>query len=76
MSTILWLLSDFLYMKTDVKVPSQRNKHTNFGEKFIFIGILSATYGNQNPYSEVSSTEKITDPQHWLQREAKARSSF
>ncbi len=41
---ILWLLFDFLSMKTDVNVPSKNNKQKNFEkENLFFVGILSAT---------------------------------
>ncbi len=32
-STVLWLLYDFLSLKNDVNVPSKRNKHTTLEEK-------------------------------------------
>jgi hypothetical protein len=35
-STVLWLLYDFLFLKKDVNVPSQRNKHKNSERKKIF----------------------------------------
>ncbi len=34
---------DFLSMKTDVNVPSKRNKHKNFVKKLIFVGIFKVT---------------------------------
>ena len=33
----LWLLNDFLSLKNDVNVPSERNKHKNLREKKLFL---------------------------------------
>ncbi len=40
--TVLWLLSDMLYLKTDVNVPTVRNKQSKLGDSF-FVSILKAT---------------------------------
>ncbi len=41
---ILWLLFDYLSMKTDVNVPSKSNKQNKLWKKnLIFVGILSTT---------------------------------
>ncbi len=51
-STILWLLFDFLSMKTDVNVPSKSNKQKKlWKKKYFFVGILSAT--NENSRSRI-----------------------
>ncbi len=36
-STVLWLLYDFLSLKNDVNVPSKRNKHKNLEKKNYFL---------------------------------------
>ncbi len=42
-STILWLLFDFLSVKADVNAPSENNKQKTFTKNLYFVGILSAT---------------------------------
>ncbi len=46
-STVLWLLFDFLPLKNDVKVPSKSNMQKNFFLKLVFVGILKVNDGNR-----------------------------
>ncbi len=39
MSTVLWLIKDFLSMKNGENVPSKSNKQNNFGKVLFFVGI-------------------------------------
>jgi hypothetical protein len=57
-STILWLLYDLLSLKNDINVPSQRNKHKNFEEFFVVVGVLKVTD---------EKSKRISIQRHWFE---------
>ncbi len=68
-STVLWLLCDFLSLKNDVNVTSKRNKHKKV--KNIFLGILKVTnegsirrYGCEDQDLYPDPYQNVTDPKH------------
>ncbi len=65
-STILWLLFDFLSIKTDVKVTVTSNKEKKFEKNLFFVGILPATDEKSRIRSQIRirKYQNVTDLQH------------
>ncbi len=65
--TILWLLHDFLSLKTDVNVPSKSNKKKNFWkENLFFVWHFKSHWRKKqdpNPDRELDPYQNVTDPQ-------------
>ncbi len=72
-STVLWLLYDFLSLKNDVNVSLKSNK-----QKTIFVGVLKVTdeksriwiRGSVSHRSTISDSglyQNITDPKYWIE---------
>ncbi len=60
-STVLWLLLNFLSLENDVNVPCNKQ---NFFLSF-FIGVLKAN--DENPDPDPDRHQNVIDPEHWLQ---------
>ncbi len=82
-SAVYWLLYNFLSLKTDVNVPSQRNKQKNL-EKTYFLfaswkpmtkraGSRSGShwYGSGDP--DADPHQNVADPNHWALQESLMR---
>ncbi len=74
-STVLWLLFDFLPFKNDVKVPSKSNVQKNFVKKIIFWlascrsmmkieGSGSASINQRHGSADPDPHQNVMDPQH------------
>ncbi len=75
-STVLWLINDFLSLKTDVNVPTERNKHKNLEKKIIFcllfLNPMTKRAGSGSRSVSIiqcmdpSPSQNVTDRDYWL----------